>query len=72
MKLNDGQLKELEAHCNAALKRKTVKGQLLAMGPWFNVDLHALPRPARTKFRRVLRLVALTTFTGVVPARSRR
>ncbi len=72
MKLSDRQLKELEARCSAALRRKTVKGQLAAMGPWFNTDIDALPRTARTKFRQVLKLIALTTFTGVVPARNRR
>jgi len=72
MQLSKDQLKQLEAHCNAALRRKTFKGQMRAMGTWLCVDIEALPKPARAKFRRVLRAIAWTTIMGSVPDRSRR
>jgi hypothetical protein len=72
MKLSEDQLKQLEARCDAALKRKTFKGQMRAMGAWMSVDIKALPKPMRAKFRRVLRAIAWTTIMGSVPDRSRR
>lgn len=56
---------------DAALKRKTAKGQLRAMGTWLNADIEALPKPLRAKFRRVLKVIAWTTFAGSVPNRRR-
>jgi hypothetical protein len=68
MKLTKEQLKDLEAHCDAALKRRTFRGQMTAMGTWISVDVKALPSPLRAKFRLVLRAIATTTIMGPLPA----
>ena len=68
MQLTKAQLKELGVRCDAALKRRTFKGQMRAMGTWINVDIKALPGPLRAKFRLVLRAIATTTIMGPLPA----
>ena len=72
MQLSKDQLKQLEARCDAALKRKSFVGQMRAMRTWMCVDIEALPKPARAKFRRVLRAIAWTTIMGPLRDRSRR
>jgi hypothetical protein len=67
MKLGKVELKQLNARCDAALKRRTFKGQIGVMDTWLNVDIKALPSPLRAKFRRVLKAMAYTTIMGPLP-----
>lgn len=64
MQLNENQLRELEARCDLALRQSGFKRQLETMGDWLNVDIERLPAQAKAKFRKVLQVMALSTFTG--------
>ena len=64
MKLGKGQLEQLEARCDTALRRRNFREQIKAMGNYINIDPETLPQPLRRKWRKVLSSLALKTFTG--------
>lgn len=64
MQLNENQLKELDTRCDLTLRQPTFKRQIEMMGDWLNVDIERLPAQTKAKFRRVLQVMALSTFTG--------
>ena len=67
MQLSKDELEKLESACDTALKRKTFKAQMRAMGTWLSTDIKALPSPLRAKFRRALKAIAWTTIMGPLP-----
>lgn len=64
----DSQFRELDRRCDLALAARSAQDLLRVMGTYLNVNIPGLPEPLRTKFGRVLDVLAYKTFAE--PARS--
>jgi hypothetical protein len=64
----DSQFRELDRRCDLALAARSAQDLLRVMGTYLNANIPGLPEPLRSKFGKVLDVLAYKTF--VQPARS--